>query len=416
MKYDFIFVAYDTGSHAYCPAIWADDKLHALQTLGKKVLLITSFASDLRSSDNLKVIKVPSVSLIDFRYEFSLSTPASLRRSGLYVFSPVAIVFGSAFDWIFKSLAGANSAGRYSWIIGATPVVRLAKLLSRDAVTFATGGASSGQLSAVLGSVGSRTKPTVEFQDPFIGNQMSMSPLAKKMMLALERFIVHKSKKVVFVTRQASKDAKLRHPGFADKITSIYPGARAFDLPKDPSGPGLARRSRIEIIHMGSLYGSRNLEKLFQSIELIYSRNPLMKGHISVINVGTVSPELLPSYLERRDFECLAPLPRLEALKRAEQADILLLVQHTDDRSVETIPYKTYDYLNLRKPIFGLVNSLELKNLVETAGGVSADNSSARDAADKLEKLVKDLMGSNKILTPLPPRIELEQQLTLALG
>ena len=31
---------------------------------------------------------------------------------------------------------------------------------------------------------------------------------------------------------------------------------------------------------------------------------------------------------------------------RAMDSDVLLLVQHTDDRSILTIPFKIYDYLN----------------------------------------------------------------------
>ena len=49
-----------------------------------------------------------------------------------------------------------------------------------------------------------------------------------------------------------------------------------------------------------------------------------------------------------------------------------MLVQHTDERSRETIPYKTYDYLNLGLPVFGLLNNDELSALIESHGGHTA--------------------------------------------
>ena len=42
------------------------------------------------------------------------------------------------------------------------------------------------------------------------------------------------------------------------------------------------------------------------------------------------------------------------AHQKAMDSDILLLVQHTDDRSALTIPFKVYDYLNTENLILGL--------------------------------------------------------------
>jgi len=63
---------------------------------------------------------------------------------------------------------------------------------------------------------------------------------------------------------------------------------------------------------------------------------------------------------------------RLAALKRAQLASFLLLVQHSDLRSEETIPFKFYDYLNLGSPIFALHENDELANLVRNSGGYAA--------------------------------------------
>ena len=48
-------------------------------------------------------------------------------------------------------------------------------------------------------------------------------------------------------------------------------------------------------------------------------------------------------------------LTRDDALQKALEADILLIVQHADRRSITTMPFKTYDYLNTGKLVLGLV-------------------------------------------------------------
>ena len=67
---------------------------------------------------------------------------------------------------------------------------------------------------------------------------------------------------------------------------------------------------------------------------------------------------------------------------------MLLLIQNNDDRSKVTIPYKTYDYLNLGKPILALQNSTELADLVKNCGHFSASVSDVEEIADILNQLI----------------------------
>ena len=45
-----------------------------------------------------------------------------------------------------------------------------------------------------------------------------------------------------------------------------------------------------------------------------------------------------------------------------------MLIQHNDNRSNVTIPYKTYDYLNIENHILALLNSDELTKLITHYG------------------------------------------------
>jgi hypothetical protein len=61
-------------------------------------------------------------------------------------------------------------------------------------------------------------------------------------------------------------------------------------------------------------------------------------------------------------------MPRKQALEFAGSLDGLLLIQHNDSRSDETVPFKIYDYLNSMRPIFALIRNPELEHLLEQDG------------------------------------------------
>ena len=53
--------------------------------------------------------------------------------------------------------------------------------------------------------------------------------------------------------------------------------------------------------------------------------------------------------------------------------NISLLIQHADSRSETTIPYKTYDYINIGNPILALTNNDELSHLLSENNHIVVD-------------------------------------------
>jgi hypothetical protein len=123
---------------------------------------------------------------------------------------------------------------------------------------------------------------------------------------------------------------------------------------------------------LGTLYGSRNFGNINLAIERAFASKSLSPGDILFQNIGADGSNVLGIY-NQNYFENRPAVTRIEGLEIASKSDYLVLVQHTDDRSLDTIPYKTYDYLNLGKPIFGLVKNPELKKIIENHGGIVAD-------------------------------------------
>jgi glycosyltransferase involved in cell wall biosynthesis len=379
--FDVIFVSYESGDFRNCPAEWADDKVMSLVRMGKKVALVTSYASSLESSERLKVFKVLSISKRDFEDEIARRKLHAGAVDKLPFGSRfISGTFGRLFDSAFRFLAGADSWGRYSWVLSALPIIAKLIILNPSAALVASGGPSSSQVSITLASsLVTRRRPILEFQDPFIGSEMALSSRARRVLESLEAWLVERASKIVMVTDGAANEMRSRHLANAEKILRIYPGSPRFEVSATEFAPG---NGQFEIVHLGTLYGTRNLDLVFEALDNIYQKKPDVRGKIKVRNLGNIHLDNTDDYLARADFVHDEPLPRQLALAQAAKSGALLLIQHKDSRSRETIPYKTYDYLNLNLPIVGILNNPELAELCVRAGGVAASATSV----DEIEK------------------------------
>ena len=81
---------------------------------------------------------------------------------------------------------------------------------------------------------------------------------------------------------------------------------------------------------------------------------------------------------------------RINAIKVCCKSDVLLLIQHTDQRSKLTFPFKVYEYLNLKKIIFALTNNNELKKMLIKSGHVCANVNDVNDISNKLNFIIKN--------------------------
>ena len=90
---------------------------------------------------------------------------------------------------------------------------------------------------------------------------------------------------------------------------------------------------------------------------------------IEIVNQGGVYLGNGAVYLKRPDFSVREIVQREKGLVDSLESDFLLLIQHSDSRSEQTIPFKFYDYLMLGLPIIGLTNNSELENLILDSGG-----------------------------------------------
>ena len=107
-------------------------------------------------------------------------------------------------------------------------------------------------------------------------------------------------------------------------------------------------------------------------------RARLERVHDLLIAAGP-PPELPPALVEpdldprEENVEFLPRLPYADGLRELAQADVLLLLQASEDTR-GLVPAKLYEYLRMQKPVLALVLRGETTRILEsTGGGVSID-------------------------------------------
>jgi glycosyltransferase involved in cell wall biosynthesis len=359
-------VSYDSGVSGYVTSEWLDDKLRSIESLGIRPTLVTRPESKLETSNKLRVIRPQSLGWRDYLIE-SKGRPLSIAGTLSFL---VSASLGRVFDFVFEKLAGSYSYGKWSWIFLAFPAALFAAVRNGSRIIFTTGGPSSAHFVGLLVKMClPKIRLYVELQDPFIGSEMMLTPNSRRVLFYLERILVKGANKVVFVTEAAAQRARARFTGehLKRKIVAIYPGSWDFQV-KLPA-KDLSHENQVTFMHVGSLYTTRGLELFFRALDRLRESGFDLAEKVRIVNQGDLNVDANNLYLDRSDFKLWSLVGRQEALAKAASADFLLLVQHSDSRSEETIPYKTYDYLNLGVPIFGLTNNPELDSLISMSGG-----------------------------------------------
>lgn len=401
MQRRIILVSYYAGVEGFSPSEWIKDKLRAAQTLGDKVLVITSGGSA-KSKDGFKYVRVPSISWRDYLEELEFRRKYADKPGALILlWGVIPATLGRLADLLLEKVAGSWSQGKWSWTLLTSPLLALLRITWRPTVLVATGGPTGAQLSASLAAFVGRVPTILEFQDPFIWAGMAVGDRASRLMVTFERFMVGRATKVVFVTREASNQCRNRHNDFRERVVSLYPFAQTFKEVDGISPRKPSKSHTVRGLHLGTLYGSRNLDNLFSAIsgdsDSRADGNAGLTDRIHITNMGGLHVQNKSDYLSRLDFELLDLVPRKQALEKARSFHFLILVQHSDGRSEQTIPFKTYDYLNLEMPVLAILNSSELSELLRKYGHFVAQ----ADSPESIKSALTNLLGSLDSWRPL---------------
>ena len=204
-------------------------------------------------------------------------------------------------------------------------------------------------------------------------------------MYRVEKLIVASADKTVYVTKAAAAFAASQFQ--SSKVFCVYPGAKDFAI--IPGQRKVNSNGKLRMIHLGSLYATRNFRSIIAAIDSLIESGRLTASGVELINLGHVAKEISDEILLKPYVKILPPVAREEALRIAADCDVTLLIQNSDERSKVTIPYKTYDYLNLGNGLLALLNSDELTELLARCGHIAAPLSDVDAIARSLALLLE---------------------------
>jgi hypothetical protein len=384
MKKKILLFSYWVNVEGNSPALVADDKIESLTSLGYEIHILTSFASKQPISNEIKQFRIPSISFHDYLHEFK-----EIKKFEDFfkfiLFLPFVLTIGLFFDIIQYLFIKGMGGGKWSWFILSAPFSIFYSFYNKVDYLFTMGGPAATHLTGAVCSFFTKKKLFIELQDPLAGLGIGRNKFSSKYLLILEKILLIICHKLIYVTKSASNEAKSRYEyNLSKKIFGIYTGSKNFYFSKNST----IKKNKISFIHAGTLYSTRNFYSLIKAIEFLIQNRKILKSEIEILNIGEIYGEIKKHHLNKSYISWQPIQSREKALKKCCEADFLLLIQHTDYRSKLTLPYKLYDYLNLKKPIFALTNNSELNSILKINNHFNCDVNNYKDIASKLMNLI----------------------------
>jgi len=134
-----------------------------------------------------------------------------------------------------------------------------------------------------------------------------------------------------------------------------------FD-PEDFAGAMSGKGNRFTIAYVGTLSPIRNPEILLKSLRRILDGHPEWEKRMRLSLVGSVYglplDKMIAAYGLRHCVECTGYVPHLEAVRRLQSADLLVLLV-SGDSSEGIVTGKVFEYLAAGKPVLTIAPECE---------------------------------------------------------
>lgn len=385
MQSKWLVVAYYANMDGVSASHHIDDRLPYFKENGIDIYLLSS-QEGLRYTD-ICHIQVP----------FLLLTPAAMKSyirdflkkkiKNKFLRGVLnSIIFFPIFPFylieklLVQILCGIKVDNTWSWCLPASLIGTWLVITKSPSLLYTSGSTINVHLTGLIISYLTKIPWIAEFQDPLIHQHPQRTQRGKRFIQWLEKAICRQANKIIFLTN-AARDNTARRIGDSSKLVTIYPGANPHYFSK------LRKTNTSDIFNIsyfGSLWGTRNLEYFLCGLETLLDNCPHLVDLLRVNIYGNILEKKLEDHIYNFKYKnvvkFLGKLNREDALRAMSESTLLLLIQHRDKVSSETIPLKVYEYLHSGVPIFALVyKNLELKELLEELGHtvVQADDKEA---------------------------------------
>lgn len=247
-----------------------------------------------------------------------------------------------------------------------------------------------------------------DFRDPMAEEDYPPDPVLRFCHERIERLAAAHASLLIFTTASACAYYRERHRLRSRPRTTVIPnGYDDVDfegLPVSGSSPIPLGRP-VRILHSGMLYGQeRDPSPLLRALATLSSRGAVDPSRLTILFRGPFDDPRLRNQIAAYNLDdlvsLLPPVPHLEALREAAQADALLLIQGPSCN--RQIPAKVYEYLRLGRPILALTDPAgDTALLLRRTGGATV---LALDPALIASRLPEFLSAVRNGLHPPPIR------------
>lgn len=204
----------------------------------------------------------------------------------------------------------------------------------------------------------------------------------------LEKSVFKNANYVECAWEGIKKDALEKYPTFdAEKFVHIPNGYDSADFPDVEQ----SKNDVFTITYTGSMYGRRNPQTLFNSIEELIVDGLVEKDKFKFRFIGRFGAEI-DEMIDKSGFkeqiEVIGYMAHSESIKMLIKSDALLLIVDEAKESEEIVPGKVYEYLGVIKAILAIApQKSAIANLIrETNAGLVAHQ-------DETELLKKNFLA-----------------------
>jgi hypothetical protein len=420
---EILIISYYTNMPGACQAEWVDDRIDAFIQKGYSVSIISASCCFKHQKNGIiKHLRVPTISPHGCSYEYEEIKRRKIfmnRYSLIFIFLKLM----NGINFILKKIKFKSGEGRWSWFLSSTIASILFLNSKKYDFIYTTGGPASAHLTGLFLAKLLGKKVICEFQDPLSGKDIGRNLLSQIGLKFFERFIIKFSDCTIYCTENAMIEARVKYIKYTKKIYFVYPGSNIIDTISLYSNKKLAvdinqLPRKINITYLGSLYQTRNLDTLMHAIDELISEGKPITNLLDINLYGNINSDIKNRILnfKHKVIRIHGLVDRDIAMNMANSADVLLLIQNTDDRSIVTIPFKTYDYLHTGKLIFGLIyRNDELENMLFSHGHLVCQANDIKKIKHYILNLTEEISQytSNIKKSIYTPTLAVEQMINL---
>jgi len=377
----WLVISYFTGIDKVAASIHANQRIAELIARGYDVQVLTSVVSPPGKPGKTRIPSLlPSGIRYESRYFFGRFSQSPFTKL-LKGMTMLCLLPFYAVEKLFLPLYSS-----WSWYLTFVVFKKsLVKKFSPD-IIYSTGGPPCTHLAAASLKEATGLPWIAEYQDPVWHPSYNRNRIEKAHMIKVESTVAARADGVIYLTKRACKESQER-TDYMGTVSAIYPGTSYSPEP----GLKWTKERRLRFVHVGTISGQRNLEAIFSGLSTLAGKDSELREKVEIFQYGHVLPKL-EKEIRSSEFSVsfMGKVAHGEALEAMQNSDVLLLIQDRDPLSGNTIPLKTYEYLQTGRPVLALTyRNPELTDMLLSRGHWAVEVDDPKGIAQTLESILR---------------------------